>query len=189
MSAPNLSEISSATTGWFPVLFPVFTLLLGFAIKFVSDWVQHKRDLERDRETRKEARHDLLAERRTDFQRQTLLDLQEAVQDIARAAGAVHVEDARAYKQTGQWQKQRIPEELDQQILLANRRVMLLNVRVRDAELRQLVEKVAVACSHSEHLSKDSSMVAIGAVGLVLIQVHERIGTLLRTLDDEEASL
>jgi hypothetical protein len=61
MSAPNPSNIVSATSGWFAVLFPVFTLLLGFAIKFVSDWVQHKRDLERDRETRREVRHDLLA--------------------------------------------------------------------------------------------------------------------------------
>ena len=45
-------------------------------------------------------RRDQLAERRANFQRQTLLELQEAVQDLFRATGAAHVQDERAFRET-----------------------------------------------------------------------------------------
>src|SRR5687768_4612193 len=64
--------------------FPVFTLLLGYGTKAFSDWFQHRRAREREREARDAARRDQLFERRTSFQRQTLLDLQEAIMRLTR---------------------------------------------------------------------------------------------------------
>jgi hypothetical protein len=44
-------------------LFPVFTLLLGYGMKYLTDWVQHNRTLERERETRRALKQDVIAER------------------------------------------------------------------------------------------------------------------------------
>jgi len=63
------------TNGWFPV----FTLVLGYATKSVSDWIEHRLTLERDRGIRDAERRVQLAERRASFQRETLLNLQEAL--------------------------------------------------------------------------------------------------------------
>jgi hypothetical protein len=186
MIASSPSDISSATGGWFPV----FTLLLGYFTKYVSDWVHHKRDLERDRETRKEARRDQLAEHLTTFQRQTLLDLQEAVMDVARTTGAAHHLDEMAYREIGQWQKQLLGDDLDQESLLAMRRTAILSVRVRDSSLRELVKTFRqCAAQTSIGVSRDASNSAMNSMAAVFEQVQERVGELLRTLDDEEASL
>jgi hypothetical protein len=94
-----LSFMADAPSGWFPAL----TLLVGFGVKSVSDWFQDRRALRREREARTEARRDQLRERRSDFQRQTLLDLQEAASDLIRACGAIYVQNVAAFRQTGLW--------------------------------------------------------------------------------------
>ena len=61
---------------------PVVSLLLGYGMKYLEDRIQHNRTLERERETRAALRKDAFAERRSQFQRQTLLDLQPALLDL-----------------------------------------------------------------------------------------------------------
>jgi hypothetical protein len=75
------------TSSWFPVL----TLLLGYATKSLTDWLEHRRNTRREREAREAVRRDQRFERRTSFQRQTLLDLQEASMQLARSVGAIHI--------------------------------------------------------------------------------------------------
>lgn len=82
-------------------MFPVATLLLGYLTKAVSDWIQHRRTTEREREARREARLEKLAERRITFQRQTLLDLQEAMMQLIRSAGATHFQEVAAFRKDG----------------------------------------------------------------------------------------
>jgi len=83
MSASNPTDVSNTTVVWFPVV----TLILGFAIGFISDWIKNRRESDREREARREARRERLSDQRRNFQRETLLALQEAVQDLARATG------------------------------------------------------------------------------------------------------
>jgi hypothetical protein len=47
-SAPLEDETMSEPSGWFPVV----TLILGFAMKWLSDLVQHRRTLGRERAAR-----------------------------------------------------------------------------------------------------------------------------------------
>jgi hypothetical protein len=89
------------TTNWFPVL----TLLLGFGVKSLSDWVDHRRMVERDHAARGAARKEKNLERRIDFQHQTLLDLQEACMQLACSTSAMHHQDIMAFRNTGVWQK------------------------------------------------------------------------------------
>jgi hypothetical protein len=190
MEAPNPTEVSAVTAGWFPVL----TLLLGFAIKFLSDWIQNRRDVAKDRRTRTETRRDVIVDRRTTFQRATLLELQEAVQDLARAAGASHHQDEVAYRRTGEWQRELLGDELNDQYFATNRSVLLLNVRVRDESLRDLVNRFRTLVSQTASISglgsaegqRSSSNAALLAAMTVLEEIHLRIGVLLREMDDDE---
>src|SRR5260370_42269372 len=116
-------DVTSST--WFPVV----TLVTGYIMKVVSDRLEHSRILQRERENRKEMRRIQLAERRADFQRQTLLDLQEGLQDFARAAGAAYHAHVMAFKKTGTWAKDVDPTEIDNNSLIANRRCLMHGAR------------------------------------------------------------
>lgn|ERR1700735_2607249 len=100
--------VGQSTAGWFPVV----TLIGGYLLKVFSDFLQHRRTLEREREAREALRRNQLEERRTTFQRQNLLDLQEAVSDLARATGQANVQGNKAYRETGRWGTQLLGEDL-----------------------------------------------------------------------------
>lgn len=68
-------------------------MLLGLATKAVADYFAHNRLLTREREARAAAHQDRVLERRANFQRQTLLELQDAVMGLMRAKFAVRVAD------------------------------------------------------------------------------------------------
>ena|ERR1700730_2414078 len=84
------------TSIWFPVL----TLLLGYATKSLSEWLEYRRTTRREREAREAVRRDQLFERRTTFQRQTLLDLQETSVQLLRSVVRITVIDKSAYHST-----------------------------------------------------------------------------------------
>jgi hypothetical protein len=172
-----------AAAGWFPV----FTLLVGYVTKASTDWLQHRSTAERERQAREAARRDQLAERRAAFQRQTLLDLQEAIMQLVRTAGAMHYEDVMAFRTTGKWQKQLIGEELAEKSRLANARTSMLAVRVRDDSARDLVQIVkdhATATVMSG--SQEEGDRAMASMGAAFEDLNQRIGEILRTLDDIE---
>jgi hypothetical protein len=164
----------------------VFTLL-GFAVKWASDWLQNKRQVEREREARNTSRSQLLTDRRRDFQRQTLLDLQEALNDLARATGEMHHKDVMAAKQSGQWQKQLFGEEVNNRAMLAMRRTSTLGVRVHNDAVRNMVFVIrdAAAKVTASRTEEDSEMAFVLMVAN-LDQLQHRIGELLRKMDDEE---
>lgn len=182
---------TATTIGW---LSGALSVLLGFGAKSVSDWFQHKQTLQRERETRDALRRDQLAERRANFQRQTLLELQEAIQDLARATGACSAYDEKVFRETGKWQGP-LRGELNQQVFVANRRVLLLAVRVRDKSLRDAVKNFRQLTNQTETSGLDGTDSALRDISTAALQtviplvepIHERVGELLRTLDDEES--
>lgn len=177
----HFETLNQSAGGWFPVV----TLVSGYLLKVLSDWLTHRRTREREREAREALRHDQLEERRTTFQRQNLLDLQEAVNDLARAAGAANVQDNRAYRQTGQWQKQLLGEELSENFRLAARRTSILNSRVRDDLVRELVQRFKdVSTGASFSPSKEAADSALNTMASVFEELNDRIGMLLRRMDD-----
>jgi hypothetical protein len=185
MNAPS-SDVSNAAVGWFPV----FTLVVGYVVGYGTLLIQHWLSVKRDREARNEARRDQLAERRASFQRQTLLDLQQAVQDLGRTTGAIHHQDMQGFKKTGKWQNKIFPSDLDEKDFLANARTSMLRVRVRDEKVRELAnsfQNQSYKVTQSE--SRDASEHAF--IGLISVgsALHNRIGEVLRTLDDYEDTL
>jgi hypothetical protein len=175
----------ASAVGWFPVL----TLLLGYFTKYLSDWFQHQRTVERDRENRVAIRRDRLLERRTRFQRQTLLDLQEALMDLGRTTGAMHQHDEIAYRKSGDWQRRAYyPEDLSENDRIAMRRTAVLAVRVRDASVRELVQEFKDSASAvGMSASKEASDSAFYRMMPVFEELNQRIGEVLRKMDDEDS--
>lgn len=175
-------------TDGFGGLLPVFTLLLGFAASSLNEWFRDKRAKNREHEARMAARRERLSDRRADFQRQTLLDLQEAVLVVTRSLWSLHSHDLDVARTSGHWELRLIPEELNQEHASANAKTILLAARVRNDEIRSLAGQlrdrgnVVMLCD-----SETSSRRAIQSIDETFLNLNEKIGELLRKLDDDAA--
>jgi hypothetical protein len=144
----------------------------------------------REREAREAARKAQLFECRANFQRETLLALQDAVVKLTRAAGKMNHLDEMEYRKTGQWGGKLFPEELSDNEHTANVTVMVLSARVRDDRIRQLAETFRehanrIGSSRTKELAGET----LQKMAETLAPLHERIGEVLRKLDDDEDAL
>ena len=83
-------------------------------------------------------------ERASAFQRQTLLDLQEALHDALRLVTRGHMADIMSVRTGGVWGKNLLGADLDEQIRLAQRKVAILIERIADDRLRVQVKDLTV---------------------------------------------
>lgn len=77
-------------------------------------------------------------ERARAFQRDNILELQDSLQDAMRLIGCAHLEDVAA----ANWGKSMLSEEVNQSILLTNRKLSILTERVADDKLRSELKQV-----------------------------------------------
>src|SRR5262245_44774168 len=82
-------------------------------------------------------------EKHRTFQRDTLLELQEAVHEALRMVARGYFEDLKALQAGTEWAHAMVSDEVDQGILTANRKVTILIQRVADDELRAELQAVA----------------------------------------------
>ena len=160
------------------------SVIAGGALTMVTSWLADRRLSERDRERRREDRRERLVDRANDFQRETLLALQVASQKLLRNTGASLHQDIMAYRTTGIWQKQQLPEGLSDDHLRLTTEVMLLASRIRDDRARALTEclrKLAaeVGLSSAEHEAQRRMQAAAEVQNSLL----EKVGELVRELD------
>jgi hypothetical protein len=175
-------SVTSTSVSWFPV----FTLLLGYITKSISDWLQHQRTGEREREAREAARREQLFERRSTFQRQTLLDLQEALMQLARTIGEMNSRDNVTYRDTGKWQRQLYGADLAEGNRLANARTAMLGVRVRDDSVRDLLQQFKDHCTAvTMSASQADCERSLRSMSAVFVTLNQRIGEVLGKLDDD----
>ena len=168
-----------------PDWFPVLTLLIGYGTKSLQDFVQHRWTVGREREAREAARRDQRSERRNQFQRETLLELQDAAFQLSRATGRICHLDKMAIQETGK--KRPLPDDLDEGYRLAQVRTDMLSVRVRDQATRELVKRFRELSTEGVFAEiQDNRDLAINAVLDSQIKLNARIGELLRTLDDAD---
>jgi hypothetical protein len=164
--------------------FPVATLLLGYVLRWLSDFLSHRHTRAWERQARQEAREDRLREQRTTFQRETLLNLQEAVMDMTRATAEAHVADMNAYRKTGEWRTAVVPA-LEEGIRLASARTTKLLVRVSDEAARGQVVKFKAAVERAVFSDdRESCQAALRDVFSLFDEVNDELGELLRKIDD-----
>lgn len=169
------------------VWFPVVTLVAGTVLKGIFDALADKRTRLRERETRYDQRRDANALRRAEFQRTTLLELQETVSQLARATGQIHHHDRIAFRESGVWRQNLVPEVVDDGYLLATTRIGQLRVRVRDEQIRELAKDFTGACADAGYTRNEAEANAKIETVLELHQrLMERLGTVLRAIDEDE---
>lgn len=122
-------------------------------------------------------------ERRTLFQQQMLLDLQEALFQPTRASVACQHQDLLAFRQTGVWGENLVGDELSEQERQAMARTSILAARVQDDVVRELVDRMKDACSRMAiATSQQQSEQARTDLAPAFTSANERIGELLRSL-------
>lgn len=181
-----------------PYWSPLVTAILGFASGAILEWARdaraHKREREaqastrdREREARDAARRDQRFKWRTDFQRETLLNLQEEAFKLMRTASEAHHHDVMALRAGVPWHKQLYPLDLSDRHFSAAVQTKKLQVRVADEGVRKLVDELkelsgSVLFSRNEEVGEQAS----AKMALAYDELNDRIGELLRKLEDDE---
>lgn len=169
------------------VILTLCTALGGFLLSELSSLIRDHRSLKREREARYEARGEQMKQRRTEFQRQTLLDLQDSLAKLVRATGQGHHLDDMASRASGQWQKQLWGDDLDERYRLAQVQTSLLGVRVANEDVRNDIEELKAASSKTAlSPSKASADAELERMARAYERVNRRIGDLLRGLDSDD---
>jgi tellurite resistance-related uncharacterized protein len=116
-----------------------------------------------------------------------LLQLQDAVQKLARTTGEASHLDEMAFRKTSVWRKEQLPEELDQGYFVAQTQTSMLSSRVRDDRVRELAVQLKTA-STDVVLAANQPAAFRGLQRLIAIngELHDRIGELIRTIDDDD---
>ncbi len=169
------------------IWFPVVTLIVGGVLKGAGDLVTHRRTTDREREARQEQRRDTARIRRIDFQRTTLLELQEVSQGLVRSTVTLHLEDTEGFRKTGDWGKTPTSEVANEGARAGHAGLSKLQSRVRNEAVRRLAQELSSACtSVTTARSEEHANNAFRQMADAPIELNEQIGIVLRTLEDEE---
>lgn len=120
--------------------------------------------------------------RRRDFQRETLLELQEVLHELGRAYAALHYADVSHFRKAGSWTpRPMLGEELNERSMEAHRRSSTLVARIDDDLLRGFVRELKdrgfdLLSAKSEEQSGE----ALDKSWDAFAEANERIGDLLR---------
>jgi hypothetical protein len=120
----------------------------GYWLSGRNDEARDNRALEREQKARREDRVDRLQEQRREWQRQTLLDLQDELQKLARATGKILIQDRTTVREKGGVFL--LPEGLGgDESLAATVAVRKLAARVLDDGLRARVGDFVKFCGYA----------------------------------------
>jgi hypothetical protein len=156
----------------------------GYAVKTLDDLRRERRadqraDRQREIDLEDERRH-----READFQRETLLELQEALHAALKAAARDVMEQSSDAKNRGvpfpQGRARSETNEEEQQLL---GRVLVIRARVKDDEVRDLTDAVTAAMVSPQALFSESAEAALKALQgswQLFGVLNEHIGALLR---------
>jgi len=166
---------------------PLLSALAGYIVGVLGEYLRDARARTREREARADSRREKLRARRSDFQREALLSLQDAVMQLARACGRMHHHDEREYKRSGQWGRTLLGEELNRFAYEATVKTLTYTMRVRDDHVRELAKRFRETCSKVGLCgSREEALRAMQESIAALEPLQERLGLVLRKLDDDE---
>jgi hypothetical protein len=152
-------------------ILPVVTLIIGYLGTMLTEQVRDHRAEQREKKRL-----------RADFQRDTLIRLQDAIQRNFAIHAQLELSRQNHYRDFGVWAQTNL-EERDAEELELRMIMVALAPRVDDQEIRRLVRElrsiipdILVAPSSAE------SMRLVGSAGNVFRELMDRFGEVLRTL-------
>jgi 16S rRNA C967 or C1407 C5-methylase (RsmB/RsmF family) len=141
---------------------------LGWALNERSSSERERRELKR---------------RRSDFQRTTILDLQETLANLARATSRIHHEDWMAFKKSGQWGRNQTTDEWAEKQRDAFQSLTVFTTRLDDEELRRELQRYQDVCYEATMANDEStSNLALIDLQIAFNAVMGNLGETLRRL-------
>jgi len=120
------------------------------------------------------------------FQRETLLELQDVIMEVVRAASAAHLAQVKTSMDWKEWQKEPQYLELSEQGRAARARGTILATRVRDEQIFALVDDIKlVAGAIVRAATMEESAERFIAMTTLFEKFNQRAGIVLKELDDE----
>ena len=144
-----------------------------------------ERTFEREKAARDDARKDKLRESHTEFQRQTLLDLQDCLLKLIHSAVAMHKNNTAIFGD-GIWKEGAVyrPNELSLLYSDAQAKSILLIGRLSDDKARDLATQTKVDCTIAYNAENETEGdEAINRAFQSFMQVNAQISKLLRELN------
>jgi hypothetical protein len=165
----------------------------GYAAALLTEALRDRRVVERAREERAHLRGVARDERHDAFQRETLEALQDALLCVMRQAARVDLWLEDRYRETGEWGRIRMPDELVGISSLAlHQDVQRLASRVADDEIRTQVERLLDGFTFAgegagedelDHVARGRAQHRYGEALVSFDPLINRIGELLRDLN------
>lgn len=129
-----------------------------------------------------EKQSDERAERAREFQRETLLALQEAIHDALRLNARAHIEDAESFRKTDDWTRCILSEEVNEGLRLARGKVAILIERVTDDSLRSDVKSLMMVSAEGVLArSEQEAEMNQQTLSKIMTPLFEKLGYILRS--------
>ncbi len=172
------------------IWFPVVTLIVGLVLKGLFDFFTERRATKREREARSEERRQTALLKHVEFQRETLLTLQDATAKFMGFFGTAYLHDRAAFLQGASWGQALLPKDVDQGFHAAEVDVNRLRVRISDDKVREMSLALKTAAKNALTAGDMNSADALmSEAAKISISLNERIGELLRNLHAAELGL
>jgi hypothetical protein len=151
--------------------------IVGAIASIATTWMSAKNSIAVQKQNADDAR----AELSRAFQRETLLELQEAIHDALRLISTAYIEDSKHHQSTGNWVESRLSEEVNEGIRLANRKVAILAERVANDTLRSEIKTLMNMANKSLYARrKVEAEESLHCTSSKATEVLESLGTILR---------
>lgn len=153
--------------------------LVGAGASIATSWINNRDETVRQQQADSLER----IERARAFQRDNLLKLQQTLQDAMRFCARVLHEDRIAFRQSGEWGKALLSEEVSEGSRENNAKLMALTERVANDAVRAAVKSLQarLATYHTARSEAQAESVFNDATDAYL-SLTERIGESLRSL-------
>lgn len=165
VGAAGLAFGAVDVASWVAIVGPITTLLGGLGGYWLAGRNEEARDQRaalRETAVRREALAERLEEDRHTFQRDTLLELQDELQRLARVTAKINFQDRETLIERGQLY--RLPDGLNDEAFQITVAVQRLRARVLDGELRQRIADFIDVCNRNTALlaEKDRDTILAG---------------------------
>ncbi|MFI1377271.1 hypothetical protein ACH4UY_35380 [Streptomyces longwoodensis] len=156
---------------WFNAVWPIVTFALGLASTHFTSFITEKRQIAREAKARQAERQKVITDRRETFELDHLVRLNEALQDLARAAAQAHFADMHTSRETGHYAGTLLPDGVSDAFHQAGRTVRMLKNLVLDDDLRAQVTRADQALREPSMMLRadpdDAQRAFLAAVDLV----------------------
>jgi len=115
---------------FFKDLLPILSLIIGALLTMFASYLADFRLSKRERLARKEQQYATLYLKRIEFQRETLIELQDTIADMSRQTTKIHLNDITSYHQGTEWKKIEVPEDLNELSRITKTKLVKLKARI-----------------------------------------------------------